>query len=241
MGICGDTVFAGTYGGMFVSADQGRRWWPANNGFDNDDIWRIYVYDGSVFASTLRGVFLSIDLGANWTAVNTGFTNYNVLAFERYGDAILAGTASGAYLTRNMGASWQKLDTAGLYLDICALAVNDRYLFAGTATRGVWRRALSELAPTHVVEKCTPNCDARRNQHVRHARNLLRLRTACSADHIQVGLYDPLGRNASAPIHGNPGQPGELTFNVSHLSRGTYFVKGAVGGRTVSAKVLIGE
>src|SRR6266849_1616397 len=77
------TLYAGTPGGVFKSANGGESWSPVNTGLSSSAI-RALVVDPqtptTLYAGTSGGVFVSSNSAGNWTAMNTGLTNTTVRA-----------------------------------------------------------------------------------------------------------------------------------------------------------------
>jgi len=134
----GNTLFAGTDAGVFVSKDGGAAWAAANSGLTDTHISQLVLVGARLLAVTLTGVFLSEDSGTSWTPDKStikGVNTYLVLNSQ-----LVAGTdAQGAYVSSDSGTSWSPLG-AGLPdgTRIWSLAADRTSLFAGTDS-GVWR------------------------------------------------------------------------------------------------------
>ena len=87
------TVFAGTAGGVFMSADSGVTWTASNTGLTSINISALGVdpaNGNNVFAGTDEdGVFKSTNGGTSWTLMSTGITDLDIraLAIDRYARA----------------------------------------------------------------------------------------------------------------------------------------------------------
>ena len=92
-----DHIFAGTFGGVFRSTDNGDHWVAVNNGLEFPFVISLAVDCGveTSFAGTFEGggVYRSTDDGENWTLVDNGLTNTYVTA--------LAINSAGPHLRRN--------------------------------------------------------------------------------------------------------------------------------------------
>lgn len=74
-------AFAGAFGGVFRSTDNGDSWQQINNGLTNTLVRTLAINDNSdIFAGTSDGLFRSNDNGDNWVPINTGLTNTRVEA-----------------------------------------------------------------------------------------------------------------------------------------------------------------
>ncbi|HMV84502.1 MAG TPA: IPT/TIG domain-containing protein, partial [Blastocatellia bacterium] len=129
--VSGTNLFAGTYGGVFRSTDNGSTWTAVNNGLTHTYINALTVSGTTLFAGTDYGggVFRSADNGSTWTAVNNGLTASSVSALAVSGSTLFAGTDGGVFRSADNGSTW----TAGLTATrVFALAVSGSTLFAGT-------------------------------------------------------------------------------------------------------------
>ena len=85
LAVSGTNLFAGTYGGVFLSTNNGTSWTQVNTGLTNTNVRSLAVSGTNLFAGTEGGgVFLSTNNGTSWTQVNTGLTNTNVRSLEEF-------------------------------------------------------------------------------------------------------------------------------------------------------------
>jgi hypothetical protein len=148
LGISGSNIFAGTYGGVFLSTDNGASWTSANSGIPGGASVNAFAFSGSnIFAGTgSNGVFLSTDNGSSWTAVNTGLTNTSFRALAVSGDNIFAGSyGGGVFHSTNNGESWTEINEGLTNTSIASFAFAGPYIFAGTDSGSAWKRMLSEI------------------------------------------------------------------------------------------------
>ncbi len=138
LAIKGDTIFAGTGGGVYLSSNNGSSW--VNSGSTNLDVYALAISGNNIFAGTYGGgVYLSSNNGSSWTAVNSGLTNLNVFALAIKGDTIFAGTyGGGVYLSSNNGSSWTAVNSGLTNLNVNTLAISGNKIFAGTHGGGVF-------------------------------------------------------------------------------------------------------
>ena len=136
--ISGTNLFAGTYGGVFLSTNNGTSWTAA--GLPNSRVNALAFSGANLFAGTDgNGVFLSTNNGTNWTAVNTGLTNPIVQTLAVLGTNLFVGTLErGAFLSTNNGTSWTAVNSGLTNPHVLSLAVSGTNLFAGTSSGGVF-------------------------------------------------------------------------------------------------------
>jgi photosystem II stability/assembly factor-like uncharacterized protein len=118
------TLYAGTQGGVFKSADGGSSWAASSTGLTNLLVNALAIGAGTpviIYAGTSGGgVFGSINAGASWAPANTGLTNsiVSALAVDPTAPNVLyAGTDGGVFKSADSGASWTAANngiTAGL-------------------------------------------------------------------------------------------------------------------------------
>jgi hypothetical protein len=93
--LSGTNIFAGTYGGVYLSTNNGTSWTQTNYGLPtmNSDLLAFAISGTYIFAGTFYGVFLSTNNGTIWTAVNNGLPNYSqIYALAVNGTNLFAGT-----------------------------------------------------------------------------------------------------------------------------------------------------
>ncbi len=137
LAVSGTDLFAGAYGGIFLSTDNGGGWSEANAGLTNKGISTLYTSGTKLFAGTLGGVFLSTNNGTSWSAAKAGLTDTSVRAIVASGTNLFAGTGRGVFLSTNDGTSWSAA-SVGLppYEWVNALTTSGTYLFAGLQGSG---------------------------------------------------------------------------------------------------------
>ncbi len=104
----GNTVFAGSNGGVYRSTDTGNSW---TNLGPNFEILSLAVHGDTLFAGTyLGGVFRSADNGTTWSEVNNGLTNLEVFSLAFEGHYLFAGTNGSIFRSADHGSSWIPLN-----------------------------------------------------------------------------------------------------------------------------------
>jgi hypothetical protein len=152
LAVSGTNLFAGTYffpptttyGGVFLSTNNGTSWTEVNTGLTNINVYAFAVSGTNLFAGTSGGVFLSTNNGTSWTEVNTGLTYPVAYALAVSGTNLFAGTYVGVFLSTNNGTSWTEVNT-GLpksaydttqYVRVGCFTVSGTNLFAGAIDAG---------------------------------------------------------------------------------------------------------
>lgn len=150
----GGHVFAGVYGGVLYSHDDGEYWQLATLPSPPPQITALtlspaYAEDGIVAAGAAEdGVFISTDQGAHWTAWNFGLIDHAVYAVAvspafAVDRTVFAGTESGLFCSRNGGRGWDELPFPIDAAPILSLALSpgfasDGALYAGTEQNGLY-------------------------------------------------------------------------------------------------------
>jgi len=137
----GSNLFAGTYGGVFLSSDEGTNWVAVNSGIKNLDVFCLVNVGANLFAGVdlynphvnYDKVYLSTNSGTSWTSVNSGLPDTYITSLAAIGNNIFAGTFDfGIYLSTNNGTSWTSVQPGSTNPYIGPLLVNNTKLFAGT-------------------------------------------------------------------------------------------------------------
>jgi hypothetical protein len=112
----GDNIYAGTWFGVFKSADRGATWASSGSGMSGGYTMSMITAHGKIFASTLEGgMFVSTNDAASWTKANTGIMGwfapdkapypYAVAMVETVA-GLVAATNDGIYVSADAGSSW---------------------------------------------------------------------------------------------------------------------------------------
>lgn len=135
-------LFAGTDGGLFVSADSANSWtYPITSTSFFYEMTSFAVMDTNLFVAGRHGGFCrSDDYGNSWITDSEGLPSLPIVDLAVLDSWIFAGThGGGIYRSGDLGANWIPVNT-GLSADtITTLAVIDTVLFAGTWEGGVFR------------------------------------------------------------------------------------------------------
>jgi len=95
LAISDTNLFAGKWGGVFLSTDNGTSWTAANTPFS--DFSCMAQIESNLFAGTGDGVFLSTNNGTSWKIVNSGLTKTNVSTLVFSDTNLFAGTGYGVW------------------------------------------------------------------------------------------------------------------------------------------------
>ncbi len=135
-------IFAGTYGGVYRSTNNGDSWTPVNTGLTGSVVFALALNTSEhIFAGTYGGVYRSTNNGDSWTPINTGLVSIGVFALaSNTSGHIFAGTDDGIYRSTNNGDNWTLVNTDLMDSEVFALAINTSgHIFAGTDSGGVYR------------------------------------------------------------------------------------------------------
>lgn len=130
------SIFLGTSGGVFRSADNGATWqikYPQSTGQVHQSS------DGTLFAAS-NGIIKSTDNGTSWEQANNGLTNIDIrsIASNSRGTIFLA-TGGGIFRSMDGAANWQQAPDGLIRNDLTQVAVNaNDELFVGTGSHPGW-------------------------------------------------------------------------------------------------------
>lgn len=144
------TVYAGSYGGVFKSSNGGALWTPANAGITSSYAQALAIDPSNsqtLFVGTMGGgVFKSLDAGASWTPASSGLTDKNLTSIvidPGNGQTVYAGTqAGGVFTSLDGGSTWTATSNGLTNLAVSALAVDPVHrqtLYAGSNGGGVFK------------------------------------------------------------------------------------------------------
>jgi gliding motility-associated-like protein len=130
----GNDVIACTYGGVYLSQNDGESWSAINTGLDWTFINSITSCNGNLFVAANIGevgVFKSADKGAHWELMNSGLSRGAIIKLASVNNKVFAFSNSDSlFQTSNNGLSWTFIDTG--ITDGQCLAAADGNLYLGT-------------------------------------------------------------------------------------------------------------
>ena len=119
----GTDLFAGTFGGVYKSSDNGATWTLSNSGIDILDIRCMLVTSSKIYAGSSGGIYSSSDGGANWSLC--GFANKRIYAMVELNNTIFSINRNdwGVYKSIDGGVTWtfaglDLLDVRSLHVEI---------------------------------------------------------------------------------------------------------------------------
>ncbi len=229
----GTNVYAGTSGGVFVSA-SGSSWSARNTGYTSS-VSAIVENASYLFASSpFFGVFRSPIGGGSWTAVNNGLSELHVHAMILSGSALIAGSNGGVFVSTDNGDSWTHMNEGLLNLTVLSLQVHSGYLFAGTSGNGAWRRPLSELTAVREVTDAAPAGFSLSENYPNPFNPSTRLKySVAKSAFVSLKVYDVLGREVATLASGefHPGTY-EVSWDARNFPSGVYFSRFSAGSVT---------
>jgi hypothetical protein len=101
LAISGKYLFAGTYGYLILSSNNGTTWTEVNTGLTYPHVNCFALSGSNLFAGMAdSGIIVSTNNGIAWTPVNSGLTDTKVQALAVVGANLFAGTYSGGVWRR---------------------------------------------------------------------------------------------------------------------------------------------
>lgn len=95
----GNNLFAGSFAGVFVSANAGESWTTVVSGLSSTWVNSLATSGNNLFAGTYGGVFISSDNGNSWVEKNPGLTDLRVNALVASETHLFAGTFASSVFT----------------------------------------------------------------------------------------------------------------------------------------------
>jgi photosystem II stability/assembly factor-like uncharacterized protein len=147
--VSGDSIYASTSMGLYLSDDRGASWNAFGSGMpQGHHVFSFVKKDGKLIASSPAvGIYVSNDAGANWTVSNSGIRNWSD-SLDKYewinellvsGQKIIAASDEGVYASSDNGATWSYSDQGIVGLYSYGLASSQGNMFVGTSGSGVYR------------------------------------------------------------------------------------------------------
>jgi photosystem II stability/assembly factor-like uncharacterized protein len=134
----GQSLFAGTADGVFVTDINQELWSGAPIGLEGENVLSLAVKDTKIFAGTSKGIFTSSDSGLDWVEADSGLKKSAINGLSIINSNLFAATDSGIFLSTDMGATWSERDLGLTNVHTLTLIFVGPYVFAGTNGNGVF-------------------------------------------------------------------------------------------------------
>jgi hypothetical protein len=106
--VSGNSIFAGTHGGVYRSIDNANTWTLVNANLTYDNI-ALFAIGNNIFAGSGYGVYLSTNNGSSWNLANHGIANSFINALTVNDNKIYACTNKGLFVSNDNGNNWTNL------------------------------------------------------------------------------------------------------------------------------------
>jgi len=153
-----NTLFAGTFNGLFKTTNLGATWNKIDAGFINTNIRSIAISQDKIFVGTLDGIFLSTDDGVNWIEKSNGLTDKHIRDILIFQNHLVVATWEGVFLSYDWGEYFNEKNS-GLTNTNTGCLVTDNYnIYAGTlGNGGIFRASLAPFLEINVEENSNQN------------------------------------------------------------------------------------
>jgi len=133
-------IIAASFGGVFLSQDDGVTWSLKKNGFLDSNVYQVIIAGKNYFAGTEHGgVYKSIDFGETWKELNNKFSDQPVYSFAVKQNNIFAGTyGKGIFLTNNYGDTWVNRNNGLRDSIIIDIFIQGENIFISVENSGVY-------------------------------------------------------------------------------------------------------
>jgi uncharacterized repeat protein (TIGR02543 family) len=116
----GNSLFAGTGGGVYVSTDTGNTWKLCIAGVSSG----LTISNGILYAGGSSGISYSTDNGSHWSVIGPSLANFeSITCISASGNKIVTTTAGHCYFSPNNGQSWTSSNlVSGNYYNSCIIS-----------------------------------------------------------------------------------------------------------------------
>lgn len=132
----GTKLYACTYNGLYVTADNGLNW--TNMGISTM-VTSVAFKDTRIFAGTTSGILISDDNGLSWNMSRSGLSSTNIQSLGVMGNRIFAGTYDRLNYSTDNGNTWSVINTGmNLFEQVNTILINGSAIMAGSQGHGVY-------------------------------------------------------------------------------------------------------
>jgi len=239
-----NVIYVATYDTLFFTTNSGNNWYYVPAGIPNAKISYITVdpSDAQRVYVTLSGysagnkVYVSPDNGVNWYNYSGSLPNVpvNCLVYEKgSNEALYVGTDVGVFYTDGTLADWVPYQTGlpNVVVTELEISYNNNKLWASTFGRGLWNSDLYS-GPAGTEDEAL-NADIRVFPNPTSGQFTIQVPENMTYD---IAIYDVQGKGV---FERKQILTSKETFEVSHLTSGTYVLRLSIGNQTISRKLII--
>ncbi len=136
LALAGDTVYAGSSGGVFRSLDSGLHWQNLNS---PPAVNAILLSNSKIFTSCGEHVFVTSNDGAKWVEADSGLpSNFETVSLVGNGSNLFTCPDGNVYRSTNAGVSWLSDSNTNENLYFSSLFMAGQNLFAGVPGMGTF-------------------------------------------------------------------------------------------------------
>jgi len=233
-------IFAGTDRGMFRSSDGGQTWVLTLVSGIHRDVNALHVSAaGVLYASTFRDLFRSTDSGATWTRDYRSPTStlLNTIATNSVGTVYIV-DADGMHYKNDGETNWETLELPG---ELFTFTMDRQdFLLLGTRYRGMFRSYYTTVGTGILPESVTAlHISSIWPQPLRAGSTAMVKVSTRAAAQLSITIADALGRTMYIAERSVDGGAHALRLPVAGLVPGTYVLRVAGNGQSVSRRFVV--
>ena len=221
----GNTLYAGTYNGVFYSTDNAVTW--NQTSLNNESVNALMVNGTTITAGvSFNGVYISTNSGTNWT--QTSLNDKDVYSLAQSSNYIFAGTYGfGIFMSSDNGQTWIPINQnlGEQYVTVLMVSGND--LYAGTGANALWKRSIAEIIGINQISSNVPSDFNLKQNYPNPFNPVTKIKyDILKSGIVKMSVYDLSGKVVRVLFneHLSPGTY-ETSFDGSGFSSGVYFYK----------------
>jgi photosystem II stability/assembly factor-like uncharacterized protein len=232
-------LFAGGYGGVFRSSDEGNHW---ENIYDTDRIVELFASNGCIFAEVSGKQTLSIrstDLGASWQELDRNLAFYSVTCVGKY--IMYLESSDNVAFSVDSCSHWSN-DATGVIAEYLPqnLCANSTEIFLGTDWGGLWQQPISQLRVPFINDLTASFASLSQNYPNPTNSSTTISFTLSKPTYMTLTIADVLGREITTLISKEmPSGEHSVRWNGGNLPAGVYQYRLTSGNESITRKLVI--